>query len=290
MSYPRRTAFTLVEMLVVISIIGVLAALLLPAVQAAREMGRRVQCINKQRQIAVASQRFEAQTNEGRLVGYHNRITNRATNTPMMVSWPVVLFPFMEGQQIYDSWRDTNAPNTQFAPALWCPSDYSKNAKNGALLSYVINAGAASNAQALEKPANGVAHDYFNYVVATTSGDFYDGRSNTLLFSENVQATRWDILDNAGVYKQNTVFVWWDVPNPNRVINGNRKTAVLGPDTCRPASNHPGIVVAAYADGHVARLRDAIDYTVYQRLMAPNDKQSNLPAATIALGVPTGFE
>jgi prepilin-type N-terminal cleavage/methylation domain-containing protein len=60
---PRR-GFTLVELLVVIAIIGILVALLLPAVQQARESGRRTQCANQIRQLALASHSFH--DNHGR--------------------------------------------------------------------------------------------------------------------------------------------------------------------------------------------------------------------------------
>ncbi len=121
----RRAAFTLVELLVVIAIIGVLVALLLPAVQAAREAARRMQCTNNLKQIGLACHNYE---NANKALppgsGYQ-----RAEKVP---TWMVRLFPFFEQQGVtarYDFKQYANVePNLTLAksvtiPMLVCPSD-----------------------------------------------------------------------------------------------------------------------------------------------------------------------
>src|ERR1044072_4620693 len=95
----RHAAFTLVELLVVIAIIGVLVALLLPAVQAAREASRRTQCTNQMRQLSLAMHNFHDVNNKLPHGAY-----GRDTNDP---NWP---YPAMNTPQ----WK----PRTPLVPYL----------------------------------------------------------------------------------------------------------------------------------------------------------------------------
>src|SRR4051794_9779027 len=114
----RRPGFTLIELLVVIAIIAVLIALLLPAVQAAREAGRRSQCINNMKQMALAFLNYESVVGSypAGSVGPNNGSgsaptfptnwfdTVHGTGTPLgFFGWPAAILPYMEQQQIFNT-------------------------------------------------------------------------------------------------------------------------------------------------------------------------------------------
>src|SRR5262245_38816439 len=93
---PRR-GFTLVELLVVIAIIGVLVALLLPAVQAAREAARRSQCQNNLRQIGLATQNFHDTNN------YLPPL--RIAGAEGWASYWVLIMPYIEQSNLQAAWN-----------------------------------------------------------------------------------------------------------------------------------------------------------------------------------------
>jgi prepilin-type N-terminal cleavage/methylation domain-containing protein/prepilin-type processing-associated H-X9-DG protein len=108
MSVARQFGFTLVELLVVIAIIGILVALLLPAVQAAREAARRAQCVNNLKQHGVALQNFESAKKEFPPGRHGCPVINNYTTCSGNVlkedgaSLFVELLPFLEEQALYE--------------------------------------------------------------------------------------------------------------------------------------------------------------------------------------------
>jgi prepilin-type N-terminal cleavage/methylation domain-containing protein len=132
---PPRRAFTLVELLVVIAIIGVLVALLLPAVQAARESARRTSCSSNLRQIGLAMQNYHDQ-NQAFPIGVSNNVAGAGNGSDGNWTWPARILPFIEQSGIYATINVGigNAPlptaNTQISQAIMtpipiymCPSD-----------------------------------------------------------------------------------------------------------------------------------------------------------------------
>jgi prepilin-type N-terminal cleavage/methylation domain-containing protein len=129
----RHSGFTLVELLVVIAIIGILVALLLPAVQAARDAARRTQCANNLKQIALAVLNYE---NAKEHLPPGSETQGTSINGPYMSTWTVEILPQMEEQPLYDLWNQKepiHAPNFNreiretILPSYLCPSDIQTN-------------------------------------------------------------------------------------------------------------------------------------------------------------------
>jgi len=215
----KRFAFTLVELLVVIAIIGMLIALLLPAVQAAREAARRMQCSNNLKQITLAVHNYHGTTNAlpprlwGR--GQNNDIPNcHAGGSGAQLNGMIFLLPYIEQQAIFDQFVRVTGPGssnilldgvdlggtfnnfenfvagsfiTASIPALGCPSDAesrTKGATDATRNSYRMSVG-------------DMAGTYSDSTVRETRGPFSernfrvgmvasvpDGTSNTVAFSE----------------------------------------------------------------------------------------------------------
>jgi prepilin-type N-terminal cleavage/methylation domain-containing protein/prepilin-type processing-associated H-X9-DG protein len=309
-----RRALTLVELLVVIAIIGVLIALVLPAVQTARESARRVECTNNMRQLALAMHGFHDA--HKRLPGFVNSVGGEANR---MASWLILLFPYIDESSLWDLWNDAAGPPIGVNVAspialLMCASDSFDDSSVGNL-SYVANC--ANPILALkplppgpgQRSGDGVL--FMRYEPRNVVGTppvirsiswrhIVDGTSATLLLSENIQAGEYSsqeyfsppsdvpnairLVSDAQLL---TGFVWdWDPeitcapPADERCINGKKDYGLRAPVTTyyysRPSSNHPGGVNAAMCDASVFFLREDIQYKVYEHLMTSNGANSSL--------------
>jgi prepilin-type N-terminal cleavage/methylation domain-containing protein len=188
-------AFTLVELLVVIAIIGTLVALLLPAVQRARESSRRASCLNNLRQLALATTEFEERFR--RFPGAFDEMPIQqrlSESSERFTTWAVLLLPDVEREAVFEKYAkgDVPLPSVYIEPYL-CPSDAVK-ARTGSVMSYVANAGMAGTAGA-QKPPNGpFLNRILNPKAATMEGHWRDGREYTLAYGENFDAENYDII------------------------------------------------------------------------------------------------
>ncbi len=148
----RRTAFTLVELLVVIAIIGTLIALLLPAVQSARESARRTQCVNQLKQMGLACQNHQLTYGVFPTGGSHIwpgiEIRGGAVAGPdtQTIGWGFQLLPYLEQPAVFNIPRgyDGNMPNGEVLqlignlviPLYICPSRRGAERLDGVLSDY----------------------------------------------------------------------------------------------------------------------------------------------------------
>ncbi len=197
----RRSGFTLIELLVVIAIIGVLIALLLPAVQAAREAARRSQCLNNMKQLGLAMNLYHDIWNSFPQ-GYEVQPWGPDPSVPAgHYRWGTLakLTPFLEQSNLYSALNLQfplyGGPNQGFAvfaenttglgtqvSVFLCPSDSGQpNRAPFQPGNYVANSGSGRNGGQADR-ADGVA--FLNSAIGMK--DLRDGTSNTALMSESL--------------------------------------------------------------------------------------------------------
>ncbi len=216
--------FTLVELLVVIAIIGILIALLLPAVQAAREAARRSQCTNNLKQISLG------------LHNYHDKFNTLPVGAygSSWGTWQVAVLPYVEQQQLYalydqggkydPSRRYFSATNAQVCikrlSTFSCPSDQAQTTTAAGYAmthhNYAANFGNTGFFSQTDGPAQSADGVTFGGAPFTMMGsasiaprcygfrDITDGLSNTLMLGEVIQgkSASTTLLDLRG-------FTWW---------------------------------------------------------------------------------
>jgi prepilin-type N-terminal cleavage/methylation domain-containing protein/prepilin-type processing-associated H-X9-DG protein len=302
------TAFTIVELLVVIAIIGVLMALLLPAVQAARESGRRTACTNNLYQIAMAASKFDQDS--GSLPGWRNkspRPANTFQTTPgspqttvfqYTCSWPVALLPYIERSDVYADWPSA----TVYISAYNCSSRSPPNFTES-WLAYAANAGSADSVK-----ADGVLIDRVPaWIGSRLSTSAYslsdiadsDGTSKTLLFAEKSRAPvgsvpgidlgNWAVSNGTSSLLADRVSggspFSFSYAAGTASVPGFGVTSAVGQKPIvnsvmlsapglwsQPSSMHPNVAMVAFCDGHTAVLKQDIEPYVYAQLVTSKNR------------------
>jgi prepilin-type N-terminal cleavage/methylation domain-containing protein len=267
----RSRGFTLVELLVVIAIIGVLVALLLPAVQAAREAARRSSCQNNLKQIALACHNYHDTT--GKLPP-----ASTATNLAGSSGFAAIL-PFLEQSNLYslyDFSQGNSSPVnlaavSQKVPTYLCPSAVFMrqvpiagcDANNRAPGTYAFSTGSLDPWGANNGAIATAATPQTNFA------SILDGTSNTFMLGESTWSFK-DYLFTSGpcAGQIRGGFTYWASPYPLATAfttRGPFNPKLLQGDSTRLSnfrSNHPGIVNMANVDGSVRVVSETIDHLI----------------------------
>jgi len=306
----RRRAFTLVELLVVIAIIGVLVALLLPAVQAAREAARRISCQNNLKQIGIACHNHHDVYGE----------LPRAYKADTGLSWHVNILPFIEQGNLYNKFDTTTVNNVHTSanrndpyglliiPTYQCSSCSVKrqlfNAPNNTngpsdlIPPTTGNPAAVPHYYGINGPRGGsypVGTGLHEGVPAATSGIFQrdgairmaritDGTSNTLMIAEmswvsTVYGTRFRTWTRGGdeyagvvVGKPGYVVSCRNVTNPiNSIFSAN----LTVPYNDVPfGSMHSGGMNVCLGDGSVRFLNQNLSMATYRAIASRDEGEA----------------
>ena len=228
-SHFKRHGFTLVELLVVITIIGILISLLLPAVQAAREAARRTQCGNNVKQICLALLNYDSAVACFPPGALNTNSTSSDYTTYPRTTWPTHLFPFMEHQNLYGRidfylpagvggalWTNSamcqgaGAPTAVVIPGMLCPSDgvggtvhhHEGVPGDFARGNYAGFFGNLDYGSAFPPTATGHKAAAFSVNRVVRIADIRDGTSNTMAIGETLTGTN-SSEDYRGVF-------WYD--------------------------------------------------------------------------------
>jgi len=243
MTQDSKNGFTLVELLVVIAIIGILVAMLLPAVQQVREAARRTQCANNMRQLTLAAHNYH-DTNLHFPPGNFHRDSNNNRWKRGSIGWPAFLLPFVEGDNLFqridftldaytnergDPWFNEFGPHgdtaNQFAaenmpPLFVCPSA-DRVGSELEFKDYAINGGNEMSGCCPERSleSNGIGHK-------NSEADFgviTDGTSNTFLFLEQDHSS--EAADMVGI--PSNPFFWVNHNSEGMAISHQGGTSFL---------------------------------------------------------------
>jgi prepilin-type N-terminal cleavage/methylation domain-containing protein/prepilin-type processing-associated H-X9-DG protein len=292
-----RQAFTLVELLVVIAIISTLMGLLLPAVQNAREAGRRNTCSNNISQISKALIAYDG--SKGTLPGWKQAMGNTGIHT----TWAVPILPNLERADIYRTW-EAGSPVNSIVAIFQCPSSPSDS--SDPTTAYAANIGANSILNGASIGTNtpqakgdgvfldkvGVSGTYSKGNNTLDSISSADGTSNTLSIAEKCgslvsQATwsqqlqltnpgplNWASANSipvVGLPGSSNDVTYSTQPAPSTKVLNSTTSSAIG-NYSLPSSTHPGSVLVGYCDGHVSSLADSISPWVYAQLITSDSK------------------